>query len=437
MVTISLILKDVLKEIEVPEENLIKIKKELKDFLKNLEENIKKKNISAEIFVGGSFAKETLIKKDYYDIDIFLRFDRKYSEKELSNLTKDILEKVGEFSIIHGSRDYFSFKVGEDVIFEVVPVKKIKTPKEAKNITDLSYLHVKYTKKRITNKKILDDIKLAKAFCYANKCYGAESYINGFSGYGLELLVYYYKGFLNFVKSMSNVNLKEKVVIDIEKQYKNKNQILMDINSAKLQSPLVLIDPTYPKRNVLAALSKNTLSKFKEVCKDFLSTPKKDFFELKRINFEKIKKEAKKKNLEVVLIELKTEKQSGDVAGSKLKKFYTHLCKEIGEMFKVVDCDFEYLGNKEARFFVVAKRKKEILIKGPFLNQKEHLKRFRKKYQGKKTFKILVKKNNIFVKYNPSMSLTNFVKDWEKRNKSKIKEMSIDTLKIVNSSGLK
>jgi len=51
-------------------------------------------------------------------------------------------------------------------------------------------------------KKILDEIRIAKAFCYANNCYGAESYISGFSGYALELLVYHYKSFLKFIKSM-------------------------------------------------------------------------------------------------------------------------------------------------------------------------------------------------------------------------------------------
>ena len=59
--------------------------------------------------------------------------------------------------------------------------------------------------KKVRSKKILDEIKIAKAFCHANNCYGAESYINGFSGYGLELLVYYYGGFLRFIKAVSKM----------------------------------------------------------------------------------------------------------------------------------------------------------------------------------------------------------------------------------------
>ena len=127
-------------------------------------------------------------------------------------------------SIIHGSRDYLRIKISPSFFIEVIPAIKIKNPKEAENITDLSYSHVNYIKRKIKSQKILDEIKLAKVFCYANHCYGAESYINGFSGYGLELLIYYYGSFLKFIKTVSKI--KEKTVLDIEKDYKNKQEIL-------------------------------------------------------------------------------------------------------------------------------------------------------------------------------------------------------------------
>ena len=123
-------------------------------------------------------------------------------------------------SVVHGSRDYFRLKISPDFFIELIPVKKVKNPKESENITDLSYSHVNYIKRKVKSKKVLDEIRIAKAFCYATKCYGAESYIKGFSGYALELLVYYYKGFMKFIKAMEKA--KEKIVIDIEKDYKNK-----------------------------------------------------------------------------------------------------------------------------------------------------------------------------------------------------------------------
>jgi tRNA nucleotidyltransferase (CCA-adding enzyme) len=198
----------------------------------------------------------------------------------------------------------------------------------------LSYAHVKYIKSKIKSKKAINEIKLAKAFCYAKKCYGAESYINGFSGYSLELLIYKYKSFLNFVKAIARIG-KEKEIIDIEKKYKNKREILLNLNSSKIKSPIVLIDPTYPRRNALAALSEETFTKFREECRKFIKNPSINDFEIKKIDVEKLKNYALKRKNDFIFIEISTAKQEGDIAGSKLIKFYRHLIKEVEKYFNI------------------------------------------------------------------------------------------------------
>ncbi len=351
------VLREVLNEIKIPEKELKDIKKILDDFINNLRNKIKNKKISAEIFVGGSFAKKTMMKKNFYDIDIFIRYDKKYKNNELSVLTENLLKNTKNISKMHGSRDYFRIKIRENLVFEIIPVKKIKSPKEAENITDLSYSHVRYINKKIKNKeKIIDEILLAKAFCYANKCYGAESYIKGFSGYSLELLIHYYKGFLKFIKNIVRISNK-KEIIDIEKHYKNKNNILIDINSAKLQSPIILIDPTYKQRNVLAALSYETFEKFQNVCRTFLKNPRKDLFSIKKTDFYSLIKNSKKKKHEWVFIEIQTDKKEESVAGSKLVKFYNHLSEEIGKFFEIKNREIEYENGQGAKCFFSAKKK--------------------------------------------------------------------------------
>ncbi|MEK6833372.1 MAG: nucleotidyltransferase domain-containing protein, partial [Nanoarchaeota archaeon] len=181
------ILKEILKKVEPSEDDLKYIKDYANIFSRNIKKNLKKYKIDAEIFIGGSFAKGTVIKKDNYDVDIFIRYDKKYKNEEISILTKKALGKSKDVFVIHGSRDYFRINYEKNFFIELIPVKKINNPKEHENITDLSYLHVRYINKKIKSKKILDEIKIAKAFCYANGCYGAESYIHGFSGYSLEL----------------------------------------------------------------------------------------------------------------------------------------------------------------------------------------------------------------------------------------------------------
>src|SRR3989338_5914950 len=199
----NLILNEVLNKVNPLEKDLDKIEKELNEFKKQLKKEIKKSKLNVELFEGGSLAKKTLIKKDIYDVDVFARFDEKYRGQDISKLTGNLLKNFKDVSIIHGSRDYFKIKKSNNFFIELVPVIKIAIPKKAENITDLSYSHVRYINKKIKNKNVLNEIKIAKAFCYAIGAYGAESHINGFSGYSLELLVYYYGSFLKVITAMA------------------------------------------------------------------------------------------------------------------------------------------------------------------------------------------------------------------------------------------
>jgi len=424
MKKVNSILKEVLKRIEPPEEDLKLIDDSVKKIFNGLNKRIKKLKINAETFVGGSFAKKTVIKKDEYDVDIFIRFDKKYRRQDISKLTGRIIKGMKNISVIHGSRDYFRIKFAKDFFIEIVPVLKINKPEEAENITDLSYSHVNYIKKKIKSEKILDEIRIAKAFCFANKCYGAESYINGFSGYGLELLIYYYGSFLKFLKKL--IKVKERKIIDIERHFKRKKNILLDLNAAKLTSPIILIDPTYKQRNALAALSQKTFERFQKAAKKFLKKPSIKDFELKKTDLEKIEKSAKKKNQEFVLVEIHTNKQPGDVAGSKLLKFYNYFAKEIGKLFDINKKGFNYNGVQAARFYIVAKSKKELIITGPNVKDEKSVKNFKKKH--KNTF---VKSKRIHAREKIKFNLKKFIDFWKNKNKKRLKEMYITKLNIL------
>lgn len=418
------ILSEILEKSKPSQEDLKHIKKNVNIFCENIKRNIKKYKINAEIFVGGSFAKGTVIKKDHYDVDIFIRYDKKYKNEELSSLTGKILGKSDNITVIHGSRDYFRINYGKNFFIELIPVKKINNPKEHENITDLSYLHVKYINKKIKTQKILDEIKIAKAFCYANGCYGAESYIHGFSGYSLELLVYYYKGFMKFVNAMAKIG-KEKYIIDIEKQFKNKKNALMDLNSSKLNSPIILIDPTYKHRNALAALSEETFRKFQKSCIEFIKNPSEKYFEIKKADINKIKENSVKKGQEFVLIEVVTNKPEGDVAGSKLLKFYNYLNKEISLFFTVKNRGFDYKGNQSATYFFVAEKKKEVIYSGPFSNDKEHCADFKKEHKD-----VYEKNNRLYAREKVTVSLGEFLEKWKIKNAKIISEMYIEDLNL-------
>ena len=246
MKNIRQILDEALQEIHTDKNYEKEIFNELNSIIKKINKN--QKNIRA--ILGGSGAKGTWLKT--FDADIFVLFDyRKFKDKsdKLSDILEKILKKKFKNVIrLHGSRDYFQIKKNK-FTFEIVPILKIQKAEQAKNITDVSPLHSKWV---IRHKKLVNEMKLTKQFCQAQSFYGAESYIRGFSGYICEILVAYYGSFLNLIKNAAK--WPSKVVIDVEKYYKGKDVFKL-VNTSKLLSPLIVIDPVEKDRNGAAALS--------------------------------------------------------------------------------------------------------------------------------------------------------------------------------------
>ena len=81
------ILKAVVQEIK-PESKVVG---EAEEFLKTLNNALKKSRIKAKATFGGSYAKDTWLKGDY-DIDIFVKFDLKYKTEDLSSMLEKALK---------------------------------------------------------------------------------------------------------------------------------------------------------------------------------------------------------------------------------------------------------------------------------------------------------------------------------------------------------
>lgn len=416
---INQILQQQIELIKPDKDTLGKIKKTSNEFCKKLKEKLRKNKIKADVFIGGSLAKKTIVKKEKYDVDIFIRFDKKY--KEISKLLGKIIDKKAKK--VHGSRDYYQ-QIVNGIIMEIIPVIKIKKQQEAQNIMDLSYFHVNYINKIINkNKKLADEIILAKTFSHAQNCYGAESYIHGFSGYALELLICHYKSFLNFIKQIVKNKNEEKIIIDDAKFYKNKEEILKELNKSKIQSPIILIDPTFKQRNALAGLTNETFNKFGGSCIKFIKNPNKEFFIQKNIK-EELKRKYKD---ELITFEVKTNKQSGDIAGSKSKKFFEFFVSRLEKEFDVKLKEFEYNDNKNlACFYFVLSKKRHEIIKGPPVENIHNLIRFKKAHKN-----AFIKNHIAYAKIKHDLTLNEFFKRFQRKEKKIIKEMSVKEIELI------
>lgn len=374
--TLNKVIKDELKKIDYEDENSVAKAMKFVDLLKKA---IRKQKINADVVIGGSLAKGTQIRENF-DVDIFVKFD-KTEKKNISDLLEKIIKSLKvKYDRVHGSRDYFHVK--KELFYEIVPVLNVDSWKDAENVSDMSPLHVEYFVKKSKNQKnIRNEIRITKKFMKSARVYGAESYIRGFSGHVVDILIMYHGSFQKLVEKASK--WKERTIIDIEKHHKFP---MMSLNQSKLQSPLVVVDPIQVDRNASAAVSEENYKIFIKTCKAFLKKPSKNFFEEKPfsevIEDAKKKLEKKAKFHEINLIPLK---EKEDVAGSKVLKIKEFLEKELEKQeFKVYWCDWEFNEKESIIAFAIDKKiLSEIKInKGPAVDMKEHTKVFKKKYKS-------------------------------------------------------
>ncbi|OGM02542.1 hypothetical protein A3K72_01995, partial [Candidatus Woesearchaeota archaeon RBG_13_36_6] len=358
-------------KLDVKEQKLLR--GEIDTVLKKINSELSKKRIKAKAVLGGSAAKGTMLRGDF-DVDLFVKFDYSYKERNLS----DLLEKALKYfkpKRVQGSRDYFQF-ILKKINYEVVPVLNIKDHKQAVNVTDASPLHVDWVKRYLRkDPKLLDQIILTKVFLKANKLYGAESYIRGFSGHVVDILTINYNGFLTLLKASQEWKPNE--VIDPEKHNTAKQ-----LNKSKL-GPLIIIDPVQPNRNAASALSFTNFGEFKRIAKEFLKNPCIKFFEKQKITIAELKQKAGKNKL--IVLNVTPLKGKEDVVGAKLLKTYKYIEKQLRKNeFTVLEYNWEWDKASKAMFWYILDSEILPMFRehmGPPLHEKQHVKAFEKQYK--------------------------------------------------------
>jgi len=371
-------------------------------------EKLNKRLIAAEAVVGGSFAKDTWLKGDH-DIDVFAIFSKKYDSKKIPGMLGKLLKKLFFFvKKVNGSRDYFQVRFN-GYLFEVIPVIKIDSPDEAENIMDISPLHVAWVKENIYN--LNEEIRKLKLFMKSANCYGAESYIKGFSGYVSEILVIYYGSFENVLKSA--VLWREFEIIDTEKR----KILIKNMDKSKI-SPLIVIDPVQKERNAAAALSKEKFDLFIKRSREYLKNPSIEFFTKKFL----VPDDA------IVLI-AKPLKGRTDVIGAKLLKAFEFIRDRLDGDFGVSESAWNW--DKKAVFWYKTRTKELAEYKkhyGPPIDDEANLEKFREKWAGNKIFH---ENGRVYVNVRRKETklehyVKNLIRDGELKDK-------IKSIKIVHS----
>ncbi|MBI2141440.1 CCA tRNA nucleotidyltransferase [Candidatus Woesearchaeota archaeon] len=383
------------------------------EFMTRLDRALKAAKVRAKPVVGGSGAKGTWL-RGMHDIDVFVCFDYdRYKKKsnELSEfLAKAMKKAFPKHERLHGSRDYFRVRYGS-YNFELVPILKIKKAAQAMNITDASLLHSDWVNGQLRrNKKagLDDEIRLAKSFSIAQRVYGAESYVRGFSGYACEVLTIYYGSFIKLITAAATKWRKDtaagkKVVIDAGNHYRRKDP-LRELNEAKVQSELVVIDPVQPDRNATAALGNEILQRFISAAAGFIKNQSGKFFEKEEVTVEKLRHKAKGKRL--VLVEAVPVRGKEDVAGAKLVKAYQHILQQLEKNgFDLAMSGWEWDKHKQGialMWYATEKGEKgepkAEIREGPPLSNTQHAEKFRDEHSTKAGRELFEKSGRLYAR---------------------------------------
>ncbi len=292
---------------------------------------------NVEIIMAGSAARGTQIRGSS-DIDIFLQFprtvDERKMEEEAMDIGKSIVDKKNEYFLINYAEHPY-IKIIEKhsrMSADIVPAFKITDSSEMASSVDRTPLHNLFIKSHLSDKQ-KGDVRALKYFLQQHKIYGAEARINGFSGYLCEILIYSFESFANLLLYFSNTKLpiiiesiNKRVVINVNKTVKIKK---------KFEKDFVVIDPTDSNRNVAAAVSLESLTKFVLASRALLDNPDTETFYGRKYSDLRTKSKVngfiRRYGLKSYVLIIKTDKISEDIIWPQLTKLKFRISKLLYE----------------------------------------------------------------------------------------------------------
>jgi tRNA adenylyltransferase (EC 2.7.7.25) len=213
----------------------------------------------------GSAARNTWI-SGTHDLDVFIAFPESTSREELENngllIAREVAKEGQNIEERYAEHPYLNIEYkGFDV--DLVPCFAVDSASSIKSAVDRTPFHNEFIKMSIPGRE--DDVLIMKQFMKGTGTYGSELRTQGFSGYLTEILIIHYGSFRNTIRNVCN--WKPGLTID-----------MLEHGTLRHDDPLVVIDPTDPKRNVAAALSPNQFAKFIDVCRSYAEGPSEEFF---------------------------------------------------------------------------------------------------------------------------------------------------------------
>ena len=224
---------------------------------------------AGKVSIQGSYARDTWLSGEA-DLDIFASFPptmdrREWTEKVLPAIRKGIEAKTIDRYAEH---PYLEFHI-EGTRINVVPCYAVEKG-QWKSATDRTPYHTEYMREHLTLEMRLE-ARLLKRFMKGMRSYGAEIRVGGFSGMLVETLILHYQSFLETLAQVSK--WKPVIFLDLEK-----HPGIQDSRAQEFGTPLVVVDPVDPNRNLAAAVRDDKLWGFVAASRELQKNPGKWYF---------------------------------------------------------------------------------------------------------------------------------------------------------------
>ncbi|MEO9294339.1 MAG: CCA tRNA nucleotidyltransferase [Nitrososphaera sp.] len=270
------------------------------------------KEVAGVVF-GGSFAKGTWLRGDA-DIDIFVKVKPDVDEKRFEELGvrigRQALKKYGPH-LRYSDHPYVEATV-RGIRVNVVPCYDVQKG-QWRSAADRSPFHTQYVTETFDDYK-KGQVRLLKKFLKSAGIYGAEISTGGFSGYVCEVLVAKYGSLQNVLAAAAEFVQEQVIAVgnydaDVVKGF---------------ASPLVIIDPVDPRRNLGTAVSPESAGRFSLAARAFLRRPSGRFFA-----GQKARRVEKKLYPHILVVEFSHRRRSPDTIWGQVKRSAGSLARQL------------------------------------------------------------------------------------------------------------
>lgn len=267
--------------------------------------------VSGVVF-GGSFAKGTWLRGDA-DVDVFVKVKQDVDEKRFEELGvsigREALKKYRP-ELRYSDHPYVeAFIAGIRV--NIVPCYDVEKGMW-KSAADRSPYHTQYVTEAFDSEK-KSQVRLLKKFLKAVGVYGAEISTGGFSGYVAEVLVAKYGSLEGVLAAAAEFRPGQIIAAGS-----------YDGDVAKgFTSPIIIIDPVDPRRNLGTAISPESVSRLSLAARAFLGRPSGRFFVGQNAEVNK------KLYPQILVVEFSHRKRSPDTIWGQVKRSAGSLAKQL------------------------------------------------------------------------------------------------------------